>query len=86
MDSLVVFIASGLTFLARQGDSLIISKWITAEQLGVFSIAVTFAKLVERFNAQLREVKLVLCAQCAPILLVFAKFGRDIVTLLYDPR
>ncbi|MCC5870692.1 MAG: oligosaccharide flippase family protein [Gammaproteobacteria bacterium] len=42
-----VFIASGLTFLARQGDSVVISKWMTSEQLGVFSIAVTFAKLVE---------------------------------------
>lgn len=42
-----VFVASGLTFLARQGDSIIISKWLTTEQLGIFSIAVTFAKLVE---------------------------------------
>ncbi len=105
-----VFIASGLTFLARQGDSLIISKWVTAEELGVFSIAITFAKLVEtlverlswsllfpvyaeiqagsgeRFNAQLRKVKLVLFAMCAPIVLVFSLFGRDLITLLYDPR
>ena len=105
-----VFIATGLTFLARQGDSLIISKWMTAEELGVFSIAVTFAKLVEmlverlswsllfpvyaeiqagageRFNLQLRKVKLVLYSMCAPIVLVFSLFGRDIVTLLYDPR
>lgn len=105
-----VFVASGLTFLARQGDSLIISKWVTAEELGVFSIAITFAKLVEmlvermswsllfpvyaeiqagsaeRFNAQLRKVKLVLYSMCAPIVLVFALFGRDIITLLYDPR
>lgn len=42
-----MFVASGLTFLARQGDSLIISKWVTAEQLGVFGIALTLAKLVE---------------------------------------
>ncbi|NND55141.1 MAG: oligosaccharide flippase family protein [Gammaproteobacteria bacterium] len=105
-----VFIATGLTFLARQGDSLIISKWMTAEELGVFSIAVTFAKLVEmlverlswsllfpvyaeiqagsseRFNAQLRKVKLVLYLMCAPIVLFFALFGRDMITLLYDPR
>ena len=105
-----LFIASGLTFLARQGDSLIFSKWVTAEQLGVFSIAITFAKLVEilvermswsllfpvyaelqsgmseRFNAQLRKVKLVLYGMCAPIVLVFALFGRDIINLLYDPR
>lgn len=105
-----LFIASGLTFLARQGDSLIISKWITAEELGIFSIAVTFAKLVEmlvermswsllfpvyselraggmeRFNVQLRTVKLALYALCTPIVLVFALFGRDIITLLYDPR
>ena len=105
-----IFVASGLTFLARQGDSLIISKWVTAEQLGIFSIAITFAKLAEvlvermswsllfpvyaeiqagtgeRFNAQLRKVKLVLYGMCAPIVLVFALFGRDIITLLYDPR
>ncbi len=105
-----LFIASGLTFLARQGDSLIISKWVTAEQLGVFSIAITFAKLVEtlvermswsllfpvyaelragtsdRFNAQLRKVKLVLYAMCGPLVLLFALFGRDLITLLYDPR
>ena len=105
-----LFIASGLSFLARQGDSLIISKWVTAEELGVFSIAVTFAKLVEmlverlswsllfpvyselragtneRFQAQLRKVKLVMYALCAPIVLVFAIFGRDLITLLYDPR
>jgi len=105
-----LFIATGLTFLARQGDSLIISKWVTAEELGVFSIAITFSKLaemlvermswsllfpvyaelrdagIERFNAQLRKVKLVLYAMCAPIVLVFALFGRDLITLLYDPR
>jgi O-antigen/teichoic acid export membrane protein len=105
-----IFIASGLTFLARQGDSLIISKWVTAEELGVFSIAIGFAKLVEmlvermswsllfpvyaeiqagsseRFNAQLRKVKLVLYAICAPIILTFSLFGRDMITLLYDPR
>ena len=49
-----IFVASGLSFLARQGDSLIISKWVTADQLGVFSIALNFAKLVdvivERFS------------------------------------
>jgi hypothetical protein len=33
MDSLVVFFTSGLTFLARQSDSLVTSKWITAERL-----------------------------------------------------
>jgi O-antigen/teichoic acid export membrane protein len=105
-----IFVASGLTFLARQGDSLVISKWVTTEELGVFSIAITFAKLVEtlvermswsllfpvyaeihassgdRFNAQLRKVKLVLFAICAPIVLLFALFGRDLITLLYDPR
>jgi len=105
-----IFVASGLTFLARQGDSLIISKWVTAEQLGVFGIAITFAKLVEmlveriswsllfpvyaeiqagesqRFNQQLRKVKLVLYAMCAPIVLVFSLFGRDLIVLLYDER
>lgn len=105
-----LFIASGLSFLARQGDSLIISKWVTAEELGVFSIAITFAKLVEtlverlswsllfpvyaelragsseRFNKQLRKVKLSLYAMCAPLVLLFALFGRDLISLLYDPR
>lgn len=42
-----IFAATALTFLARQGDSLIVSHWTTIEQLGVFSIAVGFAKLVE---------------------------------------
>lgn len=42
-----VVLASALTFLARQGDSVIISKWVTADLLGIFSIALGFAKLVE---------------------------------------
>lgn len=42
-----VVVASALTFLSRQGDSVIISKWVTAEMLGIFSIALGFAKLVE---------------------------------------
>jgi hypothetical protein len=41
---------------------------------------------MERFYAQLRKVKLVLCTQYAPIIFVFAQFGPDVVTLLYDPR
>jgi O-antigen/teichoic acid export membrane protein len=40
----------------------------------------------ERFNAQLRKVKLVLYAMCAPIVLFFSIFGRDLITLLYDSR
>jgi O-antigen/teichoic acid export membrane protein len=42
-----VFVSTAMTFLARQGDSIVISKWITAEQLGLFSIAASLALLVQ---------------------------------------
>lgn len=42
-----VILGTALTFLARQGDALIVSTYLTASQLGVFSIAMSFAKLVE---------------------------------------
>jgi len=49
-----VVIATALTFFARQGDVLIVSHMLTTTTLGVFSIAVQFAKicesLVEKFS------------------------------------
>ncbi len=42
-----VVLGTALTFLGRQGDSLIVSRFLDFEMLGVFSIAISFAKLVE---------------------------------------
>ncbi|MCR9258135.1 MAG: oligosaccharide flippase family protein [Pseudomonadaceae bacterium] len=42
-----VLLATALTFMGRQGDSLIVSRFLSIEMLGVFSIAITFAKLIE---------------------------------------
>ena len=42
-----VVLGTALTFLGRQGDSLIVSRFLDFETLGVFSIAISFAKLVE---------------------------------------
>lgn len=53
-----IFIATALTFFARQGDSVIVSKWVTVEQLGVFSIAIALAKLVDMVVMNLNWVLL----------------------------
>ena len=42
-----IFLATGLAFLSRQGDGLILSRFVSTELLGIFSIAVGFAKLGE---------------------------------------
>lgn len=48
-----VVVATALTFMARQGDSLIVSKAITTEQLGTFSIAVALSKLLDQVVSRL---------------------------------
>ena len=50
-----ILIASALSFLARQGDSLIVSIWVTVEQLGVFSIAIALARLLETVVGKLNQ-------------------------------
>lgn len=42
-----VFISTALTFLARQGDALLVSKWVGPAELGLFSIASALALLVQ---------------------------------------
>jgi O-antigen/teichoic acid export membrane protein len=48
-----VFIATALTFLARQGDSLIVSKATTTEQLGTFSIAIALFRMLDQVVGRL---------------------------------
>lgn len=48
-----VLLGTSLTFLGRQGDSLIVSRFIDFEVLGVFSIAISFAKLIEMLSEKL---------------------------------
>jgi O-antigen/teichoic acid export membrane protein len=48
-----IFLATAMTFLAAEGDKLITTGFLTVAQLGVFSIAVTFAKLVDMVSARL---------------------------------
>jgi O-antigen/teichoic acid export membrane protein len=48
-----VLLGTGLTFLGRQGDSVIVSRFLDLDQLGLFSIAVTLAKLVETIAEKL---------------------------------
>ena len=42
-----IFLATALTFLAAEGDKIIFSTLFTTAQLGVFSIAIALAKVVE---------------------------------------
>ena len=48
-----IFFASALTFLAMEADKIIFSKMVTAEQLGVFSVAIALAKVVETISQSL---------------------------------
>jgi O-antigen/teichoic acid export membrane protein len=48
-----IFLSSGLTFLAVQGSKLVSSFWMSVEQLGVFSIAVTLAAVPEILSGAL---------------------------------
>lgn len=53
-----VFIATALTFLAGRGDSLVMSRWLTVAQLGVFGIAFALAKLVENVLGDIAQMLL----------------------------
>lgn len=48
-----IFLATGMTFLAAEGDKFIVSGFLTVTQLGIFSIAITFAKLVDTISSKL---------------------------------
>jgi O-antigen/teichoic acid export membrane protein len=48
-----IFLATAMTFLATEGDKFIVSGFLTFAQLGVFSIAITLAKLVDMTSARL---------------------------------
>jgi len=48
-----VFVASALTYLARNGNQLIVSKWLSTHLLGVFSIALALSKITENFVGNL---------------------------------
>lgn len=48
-----VLLGTALTFMGRQGDSLIVSRFLNLEVLGVFSIAISFAKLLEMIGERL---------------------------------
>jgi len=52
-----IFIASALTYLANQGDKLIFASYITAAELGVFSIAVmlvgVFSSIIEQLTSKI---------------------------------
>ncbi len=54
-----IFLSSGLTFLAYHGDKFIVSTLVTAEQLGIFGIAITLAKVTEMISGSL-NIKLLL--------------------------
>jgi len=42
-----IVVATALTYFAQQGDSLVVSSLLSVEQLGIFSIAIALAKLIE---------------------------------------
>ena len=46
-----ILFATALTFLAMQGDRVLVSKLLSIELLGVFSVAVALAKIVETVAA-----------------------------------
>lgn len=48
-----ILLGTSLTFLGRQGDSLIVSRFIDFELLGIFSIAISFSKLIEMLAEKL---------------------------------
>jgi O-antigen/teichoic acid export membrane protein len=48
-----VFVATALTFLARQGDSIIVSKATTIVQLGTFSIAIGLFRMLDQVVGRL---------------------------------
>ncbi|MGH1439860.1 MAG: oligosaccharide flippase family protein [Cellvibrionaceae bacterium] len=48
-----ILVATAVTYLAAEGDKFIVSGFLTIEQLGIFSIAITLAKLVEVISGKL---------------------------------
>lgn len=48
-----ILLGTAFTFLGKQGDSLIISTVMPMQELGVFSIAMSFAKLIEMISEKL---------------------------------
>ena len=42
-----IFLSTALSFLAYQGDRLLMSNWLDVDLLGIFGIAATFSALVE---------------------------------------
>lgn len=46
-----ILLATALTFFANQGDRVFVSKLLTIEQLGVFSVAIVLAKIIETIAA-----------------------------------
>ena len=48
-----ILLGTALTFLARQGDRIIISNWVPAATLGIFSIAVNLSRLLEMLIGKL---------------------------------
>lgn len=42
-----ILLSTALTFMASQGDKLLISNWLTTTELGIFSIAIALAKVAE---------------------------------------
>ena len=46
-----ILFATALTFFANQGDRVFVSKLLTIEQLGVFSVAIVLAKVIETIAA-----------------------------------
>jgi len=43
-----ILLSTAMTFLATQGDKLIVSHWLTAAELGVFSIAISLGKFTDQ--------------------------------------
>ena len=54
-----IMLSTALTFVATQGDRLVISNWISVAELGVFSIAISLAKVTETISGSI-SVKLLL--------------------------
>lgn len=48
-----IFLSTVLTFLATQGDKIFVSKLLTIEQLGIFSVAIVLAKVMENIASSM---------------------------------
>jgi O-antigen/teichoic acid export membrane protein len=45
-----ILVSTALTYLGSQSDKLIVSSWMSTRELGLFSIAITFAKLTDAIS------------------------------------